>query len=157
MKAKDLLDQINFIVENLLIDILISSLRYVWFFIRNSRQKILPNVILKNLCEEMYSLITEACIKHSYFPNSFKCAKVVPILKKGKENKLACSYRPISLLSCLGKIWEKVLVKRINEFTEENNVINKEQYGFRKEHSTIYQPKRLVNIIQKEEALELSY
>ena len=100
----------------------------------------------------MCSLISEAfniCVKYSYFPNSFKCAKVIPILKKGKENKLASSYRPISLLSCLGKILEKILVKRINEFTEENNVINKEQYGFRKEHSTIHQAKRLVNIIQE--------
>ena len=39
------------------------------------------------------------------------------------------------------------MLQRINEYTEANNIILKEQFGFRKEHSTVHQVKRIVNFI----------
>ena len=88
----------------------------------------------------MYNLITDefnVCIKHCYFTNCFKITKVIQIHKKGKNEKLPSSYRPISL-------FEKNLHKRIKMFTDDNAIINEEHYGFRKQHSTIHQTQRIV-------------
>ena len=46
------------------------------------------------------------------------------------------NYRPISLLSNVSKIIERVLHKRIYDFLESENLISKTQFGFRKGHST---------------------
>ena len=49
------------------------------------------------------------------FPNIVKIAKIVPLYKN--ENKLECNnYRPISLLSSIGKLIEKLLHKRLYSF-----------------------------------------
>ena len=81
--------------------------------------------------------LTEEC-----FPKCWKIAHVTPIHKK--ENKSICSnYRPISLLSCVGKVLEKCIQKRVFDFLKENNIINPCQSGFIPGDSTIYQ---LLNI-----------
>ncbi|GBL89240.1 RNA-directed DNA polymerase from mobile element jockey [Araneus ventricosus] len=67
--------------------------------------------------------------------------------KPGKDPKFPQSYRPISLLSSLGKIFEKVLQKRINSYCDSSNIIPKEQFGFRAQHSTIHQLLRVTNSI----------
>ena len=51
------------------------------------------------------------------------------------------------MLNILGKIFEKIILIRLNEFTEQNDILSKEQFGFRRDHSTIHQVKRIVNII----------
>ena len=71
-------------------------------------------------------------------------AKVIPIRKGGKTPNQFGSYRPISLLSTLGKITEKVFLSLIEPYTE--HIIN-EQFGFRKGHSTTAQLSRVVTDI----------
>ena len=51
------------------------------------------------------------------------------------------------MLNCLDKVFEKIVLQRINEYTETNNIIQNERFGFRKEHSTVHQVKRIVNFI----------
>ena len=46
-------------------------------------------------------------------PRQFKEAEIVPILKPMKDALKADSYRPISLLSCVGKVFEKIVYKRL--------------------------------------------
>ena len=58
------------------------------------------------------------------------------IFKENKPKNDPGSYRPISLISCLGKILEKIITTRLYKWCEENNIINKEQSGFRSSHST---------------------
>ena len=48
------------------------------------------------------------------------------------------NYRPISLLSPLAKVFEKLISRRLNKFLEENNILADQQLGFLKGHSTIY-------------------
>lgn len=72
----------------------------------------------------------------------------MPILKHNKDPKLLSSYRPISLLSCKDKIFEKIILDRLKKFTDKNNVINKFQSGFKAKHSRGHQVKRVVNIIK---------
>ena len=66
----------------------------------------------------------------------WKKATLIPIHKKGKDKKNPNSYRPISLLSCLGKLQEKVINRRLLSFLEDNNVLSQTQTGYRKHRST---------------------
>lgn len=52
-------------------------------------------------------------------------------------------YRPISLLSCVGKILESLLLQRLTNFEKENQIFIKEQFGFRNQHSTVQQVLRI--------------
>ena len=79
------------------------------------------------------------------FPIALKKSKIIPIYKTGKRNEPG-NYRPISLLSYVDKIFEKLMHKRINTFFEKLKVYNIRQYGFRKNHDTNL---ALLNIVNK--------
>ena len=66
-----------------------------------------------------------------------KIAKVIPIFKKG-DRKEASNYRPISILSQFDKILEKLIYSRIINFIEKNDLLCENQFGFRKNSSTIF-------------------
>ena len=70
------------------------------------------------------------------FPTAWKEATIIPIVKKDKDPTKTASYRPISLLSCLGKTLERMINKRLQWHLEDNNLITKEQTAFRKHRST---------------------
>ena len=74
--------------------------------------------------------------KSGVFPTAWKEAIIIPILKKAKDKKNKSSYRPISLLSCLGKTPERIINKRLRWHLEANNLIHKEQTGFRTNRNT---------------------
>ena len=63
-----------------------------------------------------------------------KLAEVVP-LYKSKENFLETNYRPISLLTTMSKILEKIMYQRIYSFLQNTGQIYENQYGFRANHS----------------------
>ena len=69
------------------------------------------------------------------FPDNLKLAKVVPLFKKGNPHLLD-NYRPISLLSTLSKIFEKVVFQQVYSYFTNNKLFYENQYGFRKHHST---------------------
>ena len=89
------------------------------------------------------SHIFNLSINAGIFPESLKLAKVIPIFKKG-DPKLPANYRPISLLSNFGKLFEKLIVKRLLNFLNKYNILSQHQFGFRKNHSTTL---ALINII----------
>ena len=70
------------------------------------------------------------------FPKILKKAKIIPILKPGKEPTEAGSYRPISNLNILAKILEKAGWEQVMKHINNNNLINKKHHGGRKGHST---------------------
>ena len=66
------------------------------------------------------------------FPTIFKAAEVIPI--HVKDSKLEVSYcRPISLLSNIDKIFEKLMHSRLIDFLEERQIFYNKQFGFQKE------------------------
>ena len=69
-------------------------------------------------------------------PDGIKIAKVIPLFKAG-DRQLQTNYRPISILPCFSKIYEKVVYKRMMSYILNFNILNKNQYGFRNKHSTI--------------------
>ena len=64
------------------------------------------------------------------FPDKLKCAKVIPILKKGAHTDPS-NYRPISILSVFGKLYEKLMFKRLYEYLDNLNTFYPLQFGFR--------------------------
>ena len=64
-----------------------------------------------------------------------KIARVIALYKKWEKYNLG-NYRPISLLSCLNKFFEKILYKRLVRFLEINHIVFDYQFGFRKLQST---------------------
>ena len=69
--------------------------------------------------------------------SEIKFAKVIAIHNKG--SKLKCwNYRPISRLSTLDKILEKMVYNRICDFLEKYKLIHLIQFGFRQHYSTSY-------------------
>ncbi|GBM66544.1 putative RNA-directed DNA polymerase from transposon X-element [Araneus ventricosus] len=67
--------------------------------------------------------------------------------KPNQNRKLPGSYRPISLLSNIDKLYEKILLKRLNDHCYNNNIIPDEQFGFRDKHSCTHQLLRVTNKI----------
>lgn len=110
--------------------------------IRNTAIKNLPQKAILKLY-----YILNACLKMSYFPSNWKNAMVIPLLKPGKNPKDPNSYRPISLLPCLSKILERIILDRIQNHIIENKILIDEQHGFRANCSTVLQLARLTNII----------
>ena len=84
-----------------------------------------------NLCK-----MINCTLDKGFFPSVFKTAKVMPLFKKGNP-KIVNNYRPISLLSCISKVFEKVMLKRLTKFINKHNVLYEGQYGFRKNRSTV--------------------
>lgn len=75
---------------------------------------------------------------------------IIVINKLSKPQHEIPSYRPISLLPVFSKIFEKLLLKRIEPILKESYLIPDHQFGFRKQHSTIEQIHRLVDHIRKD-------
>jgi len=74
---------------------------------------------------------------------------VISILKPGKDPALPSSYRSISLLDTIRKLFEKILLVRILHKVSERGLMRDEQFGFRLRHSTSFQLTRLVERIIK--------
>ena len=81
-------------------------------------------------------------------PQIWKNAHLVPILKKGKNPAEPKSYRPISLTSCIGKIAERMINRRLYWYLESTGQLGKNQAGFRRGKCTEDQLFRLTQGIQ---------
>jgi hypothetical protein len=90
------------------------------------------------------SFILNNSIKLGTFPNNLKLANVLPVHKKD-EKSVVSNYRPISLLSCVGKVLEKCVFKRLNNYFLDNNLLTPLQSGFRQNDSTVYQLTEVYN------------
>ena len=91
----------------------------------------LNGVILSPILSQIFN----ECMKTGIFPNILKTARITPIHKNGdRSNPL--NYRPISILTHLSKIFEKIINRRLVNFFEKYNILDKRQYGFRQNFST---------------------
>ena len=83
----------------------------------------------------------------AYFPSQWKVAQIVLISNPGKPPNEVKSYRPISLLPIISKLFEKTLQTRLITTLENKETIPTHQFGFRPLHSTIEQIHRVVDKI----------
>ncbi len=63
------------------------------------------------------------------FPDILKTAKVKPLFKKN-DPTLMGNYRPVSILSCVSKIFEKIMKNRLRTYLDSNKILYKYQFGF---------------------------
>ena len=82
-------------------------------------------------------LIFKSSFATGYVPKQLKIAKIVPVFKSGEVTSMD-NYRPIALLDTFSKILEKIVCGRLSSFLEFNKLLSTQQFGFRKDHSTLH-------------------
>ena len=96
-------------------------------------------LVLKN-CEPELSYILgklfNMCLKESCFPDCWKVSSVVLVFKNVGERSTAKNYRPVSLLSVVSKVFEKLVNNWIADHPENCYPFSDFQYGFRSSRST---------------------
>ena len=80
--------------------------------------------------------IINTSINQNVFPKSWKIARVCPIPKIDQPTELK-DYRPISILSVLSKVYERIILTQLTQFIERKALYNSTQSGYRKGHSTV--------------------
>ena len=96
----------------------------------------------------IYSIFL-ASYELGHFPSNWKTAHTIMIPKPGKPHRLPTSYRPISLLNALSKIYETLLLQIMSKHIIHHNLIIPSQAGFTSHTSTIHQAVRLTNQIKE--------
>ena len=99
----------------------------------------IPVVVLKNYEPELSYILAELfnmCLKESCSPDCWKVSLMVPVFKNVGERSTDKSYRPVSLLSVVNKIFEKLVNNRIADHLEKCGLFSDFQYGFRSSRST---------------------
>ncbi|GFS97758.1 probable RNA-directed DNA polymerase from transposon X-element [Trichonephila clavipes] len=112
----------------------------------------IPNIALKYLTLNAITHLTKIynqCLIKNHFPTQWKQANVVMLPKPNQDHKFSQNYRPISLLSTTAKVFERIILKRIQTHCKAIDCIPPEQCGFREGHSTLHQPIRVTNIINE--------
>ncbi|KAL4144102.1 hypothetical protein QTP88_006332 [Uroleucon formosanum] len=110
----------------------------------------LTNLMFKKLPAKGIVLMTSLfnfLLRVGHFPLSWKIATIILIKKPGENKSNPDSYRPISLLTSLSKIFEKVIHTRLLNYLNSAEVIPEFQFGFRPNHSTIQQLFRITEHI----------
>lgn len=104
-----------------------------------------PDLLSPRLLKEASPIISRplsvffnSLLQHGYFPAPWKDANVVPVHKKD-DKSLPSNYRPISLISNLGKSMERCVHKHMYNYVIENRLLTPYQSGFRSGDSTTFQ------------------
>ena len=101
----------------------------------------IPVVVLKNCEPELSYILAELFnkyLKESCFPHCWKVSSVVPVFKNVGERSAAKNYPPVSLLSVVSKVFEKLVNNRIVGHLEKCGLFSDFRYGFRSSRSTAY-------------------
>lgn len=92
--------------------------------------------LAKSLLIPILVPIFNACLKFGYFPKFWRTATTAILRKNDKDDySEAGAYRPIALLSCLGKVLETVITRRLAHWAETNQVLAQGHVGGRRQHS----------------------
>ncbi len=108
--------------------------------ISHSMLKMAGDIIAPSL-QRLFNLSLQKAV----FPQSWKRANVVPIYKKN-EKSIPDNYRPVSLLSCVSKLFERCVFKYVFNFLRDTHAISIKQSGFKPGDSTVYQLTYLYHI-----------
>ena len=97
----------------------------------------ISNILLKEIIDQLAPALEQVFNKSKTlgeFPMLMKLAEVVP-LYKSKEHFIETNYRPISLLTTMSKVLEKIVYQCVYNFLQDTGQIYDNQYGFRANHS----------------------
>ncbi|UYV68950.1 hypothetical protein LAZ67_6001761 [Cordylochernes scorpioides] len=99
----------------------------------------IDNTIVKALVRGHGALLTRLynrCMELGRFPRAWKAARIALLDKSGRTGATAKDYRPVSLLSCLGKVLDSLLAQRLTRWLESGGHLSSSQHGFRRGRST---------------------
>ena len=106
--------------------------------LENGKSSDIPIKIIKKSASIICPILTKYInhsMKSGVYPDRLKLGKITPVYKKG-DPELLENYRPVSTLPIFGKIFEKVIYERLYSYFMSQKIMNPQQYGFRKGHST---------------------
>ena len=102
--------------------------------------------LIKYQISKPLSHIFNLSVTTGVFPAKLKTSKIIPIFKAG--DRTSCdNYRPISLLSSISKVLEKIVAKALVNHLENNKLLDDNQFGFLRNRSTIHNILKLTNKI----------
>ena len=84
----------------------------------------------------IYLKLFNIIFDNGIFPESWVLGNIIPIYKNKGKAQNPENYRPITLLSCVGKLFTRIISNRLTKYAEEYNLLNDCQAGFRKGYST---------------------
>jgi hypothetical protein len=125
--------------------------------IRNLKDKKAPgfDLITKEILMQLprkailfLTVLFNGILRVQVFPSLWKVSQIMMIRKPGKPAHEMTSYRPISLLPILSKLFERMLLRRLHVILRENKIIPEHQFGFREKHATVEQVHRVCNKIR---------
>ena len=119
--------------------------------LQNGKASDIPIHVIKKTAHIISPKLSEyfnELMKNGIFPDSLKIGKISPIYKKGNSEHFE-NYRPVSTLPIFGKIFEKVIYKRLYSFLTSQGILYENQFGFRKSHSTSHALNYSVNHIKQ--------
>ena len=109
-----------------------------------------------NIIKSHILAIFNRCLKFQYFPRDWKIASVLILKKANKASyNLVSSFRPISILNALAKLFEKILLARLKAIASENNWFSTNQHGFCSGKSTETATLSLISFLEKRKAANL--
>ena len=117
---------------------------------KSSGPHCIPVVVIKNCELELsYTLakLFNKCLKESCFPDCRKISLVFPVFMNTGERSTAKNYHPLSLLSVVSKVFEKLVNNRIVDHLEKCDLFSDFQYGFRSSRSTADQQLCLIELL----------
>ena len=125
--------------------------------LKNKKSAVGPDGIsytmLSNLPEKWLTYLLhffQKCWSNGYIPEMWKSSIIIPILKQGKSRTDPLSYRPISLTSHFCKLYEKIILGRINYHCIKHKIIPIEQAGFKRGRSTMDHVTKITGIIKNQ-------
>ena len=89
-----------------------------------------------NLFLPVYHRLFNTVLDTAILPDAWLVGVIKPIFKNKGNIEDPNNYRPITILSCMSKVFTAVLNNRLQRFLETNNLLNENQCGFRKGYST---------------------
>ena len=105
----------------------------------------------KEIFLPVYESLFNKIFDSGILPTSWLEGSITPIYKNKGDSSDPANYRPITILSCLGKVFTAVLNNRLTDFIDTHKLLNENQAGFRKEYSTsdhIFVLSSLIEIIK---------
>ena len=100
------------------------------------------NEYIKSSCDIMlpiYHKLFNKIFDSGCYPSDWLSGEIIQLYKNKGDDTNPKNYRPITLLSCIGKLFTSILSDRLNKYSEEVNLILENQAGFRKKknHGTV--------------------
>ena len=92
--------------------------------------------IRANLITIPFCNIFNKSLSSGSFPGDWKCVRVTPLFKQGERTDVN-NYRPISVISVIAKVFERIVYNQLYGFLANEEIITKQQSGFRSLHSTV--------------------